>query len=150
MSSFAAIDWSEVVVTSKYILSNGGQFRKGTLTVRLLEPELSDRRHSCRPLADGSGVGAESTIDRGHAAHVAEGIKRAKYADHSPDFDTLIGPSSQLSAVETFRSVSRSPWARIFFGCVLAVPPTTSRVRLARREFNLAAAQRSLDYYVIL
>jgi hypothetical protein len=65
---------------------------------------------------------AESSVDRGHAARIAEGLKhfkRAKYADHSPD-GTLIPPSSQL---QSRRLDVLEPLSRIFFGCVLVVQP---------------------------
>jgi hypothetical protein len=40
-------------------------------------------------VADPLRTAAELAIDRGHAARVAEGLKRAKYTDHLPD-NTLI------------------------------------------------------------
>jgi hypothetical protein len=40
-------------------------------------------------VADPLRTAAESAVDRGHAAHVGEGLQRAKYADHSLN-DTLI------------------------------------------------------------
>jgi hypothetical protein len=52
-------------------------------------------------VADLLRTAAESAIDRGHAARVAKGIKRAKYVDHSPD-DTLIPAAVERQPVETF------------------------------------------------
>jgi hypothetical protein len=71
-------------------------------------------------VADPLRTPAESAVDRGHAARVVEGLKRAKYADHLPD-DTLIP-----AAIETFGCLG-APFQDLLRMC--ARHAATSQVR---------------------
>jgi hypothetical protein len=86
-------------------------------------------------VADPLQTAAESAVDRGHAAHVAEGLKRAKYADHSPN-DTIIP-----AALETFGCLG-APFHDLLRECARCA--AISRVQ--DESFIGAEASRSLYY----
>jgi hypothetical protein len=75
--------------------------REGDTEGRVMDLVAADPQGGPRLLvdvtvADPLRTAAESAVERGHAARVAEAAKAAKYADHSPD-DRLIP-----AAIETF------------------------------------------------
>ncbi len=115
--------------------------REGDKEGRVMDLVAADPQGGPRLLidvtvADPLRTPAESAVDRGHAARVAEGLKQAKYHDHAPD-DTLIP-----AAVETFGCLG-APFLDLLRTC--ARRAAASR---ARDDSMIdAEASRMLSYY---
>ncbi len=115
--------------------------REGETEGRVMDLVTADPQGGPRLLvdvtvADPIRSAAESAVERGHAARVAEAAKAAKYADHSPD-DTLIP-----AAVETFGCFG-GPFDRLLRMCARR----TAALRVADEGQVGEEASRLLTYY---
>ncbi len=115
--------------------------REGDTEGRVMDLVAADPQGGPRLLvdvtvADPLRTAAESAVERGHAARVAEAAKAAKYADHSPD-DRLIP-----AAIETFGCFG-GPFDRLLRMCA----QRAAALRVSDESQVADEASRLLRYY---